>query len=171
MAFQLFTVPIQDDGRALEQLNAFLRSHKILSVDRRWVEQGASSFWSFCIDYLEGASADGGGYRGSRGPGARAKIDYRETLEPADFAVFARLRDLRKEISQAEGVPVYTIFTNEQLAQMVQTRATTKAALEKIAGVGDARIAKYGGRHAVGWRFRTTVLQQLAVGGLRARTG
>ena len=53
---------------------------------------------------------------------------------------------MRKEIAQVEGVPVYTIFTNEQLAQMVQSRATTKAALEKIAGVGDARIEKYGGR-------------------------
>src|SRR5262249_6469813 len=30
-------VPIQDSGRAQEELNAFLRSHKILSVDRRWV--------------------------------------------------------------------------------------------------------------------------------------
>ena len=27
------------------------------------------------------------------------------------------MRDVRKEIAQAEGVPVYTIFTNEQLAQ------------------------------------------------------
>ena len=67
-------------------------------------------------------------------------------MSPTDFAVFARLRDLRKEIAQAEAVPVYTIFTNEQLAQMVQTRTTTKAALEKIAGVGDARIDKYGAR-------------------------
>ena len=146
MAFIFFTVPIQDSGRAQEELNAFLRGHRILSVDRRWVEQGASSFWSFCVDYLEGAPADGGGYRGSRGPGGRAKIDYREALKPEDFAVFARLRDLRKELAQAEAVPVYTIFTNEQLAQMVQSRATTKAALEKIAGVGDARIEKYGGR-------------------------
>jgi superfamily II DNA helicase RecQ len=146
MAFIFFIVPIQDSGRAQEELNAFLRSHKILSVDRRWVEQGASSFWSFCIDYLEGAPAEAGGYRGGRGPGGKSKIDYRETLSPADFAVFARLRDVRKEIGQAEGVPVYTIFTNEQLAQMVQSRTTTKAALEKIAGVGDARIDKYGAR-------------------------
>ena len=29
---------------------------------------------------------------------------------------------------------------------MVYTRATTKAALEKVAGVGDARIEKYGAR-------------------------
>jgi hypothetical protein len=46
MAFVFFTVPIQDNGREQEELNAFLRSHKILSVDRRWVEQGASSFWN-----------------------------------------------------------------------------------------------------------------------------
>ena len=77
---------------------------------------------------------------------ARNKVDYRERLSPEDFAVFARLREVRKEIAQADAVPVYAIFTNEQLAQMVQARATTKAALEKIAGVGDARIEKYGPR-------------------------
>ena len=67
----------------------------------------------------------------------RVKVDYREVLSPEDFAVFARLRQVRKEIAQDDAVPVYTVFTNEQLAQMVQGRATTKAALEKIAGVGD----------------------------------
>jgi hypothetical protein len=44
MAFGFFTVPIQDSGRAQEELNTFLRIHKILSVDRRWLEQGAASF-------------------------------------------------------------------------------------------------------------------------------
>ena len=78
--------------------------------------------------------------------GGRGKVDYREVLSPEDFAVFARLRQARKEIAQAEAVPVYTVFTNEQLAQMVQSRATTRAALEKVAGVGDARIGKYGER-------------------------
>jgi superfamily II DNA helicase RecQ len=67
-------------------------------------------------------------------------------LSPEDFGVFARLRQLRKEIAQAEAVPVFTIFTNDQLARMVQSRATTKAALEKISGVGDARIEKCGMR-------------------------
>ena len=38
------------------------------------------------------------------------------------------------------------VFTNEQLAQMVQGRATTRSDLEKIDGVGDARIEKYGPR-------------------------
>jgi hypothetical protein len=136
MAFVVRTVPIQDSGRAQGAFNALLRSHKLLSVDRRWVEQGASSFGSLCIDYLEGAPAEGGG----RGPGGTGKIDDREPLSPAAFAAFARQRDVRKERAQAEGVPVSTIVTDAQLAPLVQSRATTKAALEKIAGVGDARI-------------------------------
>jgi superfamily II DNA helicase RecQ len=143
MAYRFFTVPIQDGGDATAELNGFLACHRVLAVDRRWVEQGAASFWCFCVDYLEGAA---NGTSGGRPHSGRPKIDYRETLKPEEFAVFAKLRDLRKDIAQAEAVPVYTIFTNEQLAQMVQARVTTKAALEKIAGVGDARIEKYGGR-------------------------
>ena len=73
-------------------------------------------------------------------------IDYKETLSPADFAIFAKLRDVRKAIAQTEAVPVYTIFTNEQLAQMVGSKATDRAALAKIDGVGDARLDKYGPR-------------------------
>jgi superfamily II DNA helicase RecQ len=142
MAFKIFTVPINDNGQTEAELNAFLRGHKVLAVDRRWVDQGASSFWSFCVDYLESNSA-----AGPAGPrGLRGKIDYKEVLAPEEFAVFVKLRDLRKQIAQSEAVPVYTVFTNEQLARMVQQKVTTKAALEQIAGVGDARVEKYGPR-------------------------
>ena len=135
--------PVRDDATAAAGLNGFLRSHRVLTVDRRWVDQGAESFWSFCVDYLE--SAGGSSSEGKNGP-VRGKVDYRDELSPEDFAVFARLRQLRKETAQSEAVPVYTVFTNEQLAQMVQSRATARAALEKIAGIGDARIEKYGPR-------------------------
>jgi len=143
MSYHIFVVPVHDDGAAIAALNGFLRSHKVLSVDRRWVDLGTESFWSFCVDYLERGA---GGLQAGKGGSARGKVDYREVLSPEDFAVFARLRQMRKEIAQAEAVPVYTIFTNEQLAQIVQTRVTTKATLEGIAGVGDARIEKYGAR-------------------------
>jgi hypothetical protein len=76
MAFGFFTVPIQDGGRSQEEWNAFLRRHKILSVDRRRVEQGASSFWSFCIDYLESDPAGASGYRAA----TFAPSDYRRVL-------------------------------------------------------------------------------------------
>ncbi len=142
MAFKFFTVPIQNCEPAEKELNSFLAGHRILSVDRRWVDQGPASFWSFCVDYLD---RSGSGSSSSRQK-EREKIDYREVLSTEEFAVFAKLREVRKEIAQSEAVPVYTVFTNEQLAQMVQTRAKTKGALEAIAGVGDARIEKYGPR-------------------------
>ena len=99
---------------AQAELNAFLRGHRVLSVDRRWVELGeelvlepsAWTTWS-----RAGREPATGEERGARG-----KIDYRERLSPEEFAVFARLRQMRKEISQAEAVPVYMVFTNEQLA-------------------------------------------------------
>ena len=145
MAYRVFTISVRDEGSAAADLNGFLRSRRVLSVDRRWVDQGSESFWSFCVDYLESSGGAAGGAAGGRN-GTNRKVDYREVLSPEDFAAFARLREARKEIAQADAVPVYTIFTNEQLAQMVQVRATTKAALEQVAGVGDARIEKYGER-------------------------
>lgn len=138
-------IPVRDAAGAGSELNGFLRSHRILSVDRRWVDQGEGSFWAFCVDYLESTGGDASPSSTSSGQG-RGKVDYREVLSPEDFTVFVGLRDLRKELARTEAVPVYTIFTNEQLARMVQTRVTTKAGLERIAGVGDARIEKYGAR-------------------------
>jgi len=141
MALKFFQVPIREFQAVEAELNAFLRAHRVLSVDRRWVDLGQDSFWAICIDYLDGeisARLD------TRNKG-RAK-DYKELLSPEDFVAFVKLRDLRKEVAQAEAVPVYTIFTNEQLAGMVQGRVQSKSDMESIAGVGDARIEKYGTR-------------------------
>ena len=124
MAFKFFVVPVREPEGVEDSLNAFLRAHKVLAVNRRWVEQGNDSYWSLCTDYLE--SAQGKGPKSNDAGGQRAKIDYKAILSPEDFAVFAQLRDLRKEVAQAEAVPVYTIFTNEQLAQIVQKKARTR---------------------------------------------
>ncbi len=125
---------------AQEELNGFLRSHRVLAVDRYFVDQGTNSFWSVCVDYLEGAT----GSERHNGRGGKPKVDYREVLSAEDFAVFAQLRQWRKEAATAEGVPVYMVFTNEQLAHMVRQRVATKTDLAKIDGVGDARVEKYG---------------------------
>jgi superfamily II DNA helicase RecQ len=141
--YRFFVIPVRNHGVAEEELNRFLRSHRVLSVDRRWVDQGSESFWSFCADYLE-TGQDGSALL--RGSGERGKVDYREVLKPEEFALFVKLRTLRQEIAKDEAVPVYMIFTNEQLAQMVRLRARTKTDLDNIAGVGEARIQKYGER-------------------------
>jgi superfamily II DNA helicase RecQ len=39
---------------------------------------------------------------------------------------------------------VYVVFSNEQLAEMVRQRVASKAQLNQIEGVGEARVLKYG---------------------------
>ena len=51
--YRFFLIPVRQIGLAEEEMNRFLRSHRVLNVDRRWVDQGSESFWSFCVDYLE----------------------------------------------------------------------------------------------------------------------
>ncbi|MCF1182035.1 HRDC domain-containing protein [Marichromatium gracile] len=51
---------------------------------------------------------------------------------------------MRKTLAEQAGVPVYAIFSNEQMAEMVTRRVETASALSEIAGVGEARVEKYG---------------------------
>jgi hypothetical protein len=81
-------------------------------VGRRWVDDGEGSFRAICVDYLESSGA----VVSIRKDGAlRNRVDYRERLSPADFRVFALLREVRNELAQAEAVPVDTILGDKQV--------------------------------------------------------
>jgi superfamily II DNA helicase RecQ len=67
------------------------------------------------VEYL-----DGGGAGGLVPGGKLPKVDYKEVLKPEEFEVFSRLRDWRKAVAEKEGVPVYVVLSNEQLADMVR---------------------------------------------------
>src|SRR5271168_4920564 len=111
MAMQLkfFAIPaLGDDDDAADAVNRFLGTHRIASLERHLVADGASSFWALCILYHPPTAARSLGAR-------REKTDYRETLPAAEFAVYAKLRLLRKQLADRDGVPAYALFTNEQL--------------------------------------------------------
>ena len=139
MQLKLFVLPVKNLGAAEAEMNGFLRGHQVLAVKKEFVPDGENSFWSFCVEYLDGAGA-GALLSGGKLP----KVDYKEVLKPEEFEVFSRLRDWRKAVAEQEGVPVYVVLTNEQLAQMVQKQVKSKAGLKEIEGVGDARVEKYG---------------------------
>ena len=134
--YRFFTVPVISPEDAEAALNRFCAEHRIATVEKQFVANGDSSFWSICVCYAE-KDMDLGTTR-------KGKIDYREVLAEQDFAVFAKLRALRKTLAEREGLPAYALFTNEQLAAMVQQRATSAAALAEIDGVGKARVEKFG---------------------------
>ena len=141
--FNFFVMPAYGDVETQDTLNRFLRSNRVLNVHREFINDGPGSFWSLAVEYLDSSAEDAqAGTRNSKT--GRKRIDYREVLSPDDFALYVKLRDWRKQTAGELAVPVYTIFTNEQMAQIVRQRITAKEKLKEIEGIGDARIKKYG---------------------------
>ncbi len=135
MQIAVFTIPINDDGSALEACNKLLRTVKLLNMERQFIANGADSSWSILVEYLPHARSEAGK--------RKAKVDYRELLNDVDFQLFSRLRTARKRLAQRDGVPVYAVFTNEQLAAIAVKNMTTVAELQQLEGVSENRAAKY----------------------------
>ncbi|MEA1923167.1 MAG: HRDC domain-containing protein [Pseudomonadota bacterium] len=150
MQYRLFTIPCYDGEAELEELNRFLRSVKVLQVERQFFSQ--DRVWQMMVEYQEGAD---GGSSAVRGGQKKVRIDYREVLEPDQFALFDRLRSWRKEQAEVEKIPAYVIFTNEQLAAVTRLDKVGYAALESIDGIGKARLEKYGAQILEIWQNQT----------------
>ncbi|MEE9350678.1 MAG: HRDC domain-containing protein [Thiotrichaceae bacterium] len=140
MKYRFFTIPVLSPELEQQALNQFCMQQRIVSVDREFVSQGDQSTWAFCLSYIEGAAVSSEFSKKQR----KERIDYKEILNEDDFAKYVELRELRKQLAEKHGIPVYAVFTNEQMANMVQQTASTLEALKSIDGVGHARIEKYG---------------------------
>ena len=106
MPSEFIQIPANGQGIAKEELNRLLRGERIASVRKEFVPNGEDSFWAFCIEFPDGVA---GGEKSRAGSGP--KVDYKEVPNPEDFAVFCKLRDLRKAISDKEAIPAYSVFT------------------------------------------------------------
>ncbi|MGE3963094.1 MAG: HRDC domain-containing protein [Planctomycetota bacterium] len=141
MRFRLFQYPLPADPE-LPDLTACIASHRIASVTHHVVSTVGGGMLVFVVEAVDARTPDGSAANGA------SKVDYRELLSEPQFAAFCRLRSLRRAIAEEEGVPVYAVFSNAQLAEMVRRRARAEDDLMQLAGVGRARVARYGARFA-----------------------
>jgi superfamily II DNA helicase RecQ len=134
--FVSFFVSPFGEKSVTDELNAFLRSHRIVNVEKKLIDSERGTGWVFLVEY--------GTEVGKNTSNTSQRIDYREILNPTEYALYDKLRNLRKEIAEKSGIPVYTVFTNDQLASMVKKPPRVVKDLFGIAGVGEARIKQYG---------------------------
>jgi superfamily II DNA helicase RecQ len=145
VSLHFFAIPALEPTCAQDELNRFCAAHRVVSVERQFVAAGRESFWALCVTVAPGPGTLPAALKAPESRAdARAKIDYKEVLNEADFARFADLRVWRKATAEREGVPVYAVFSNEQLAEIVRLRVDTAAALATIEGIGPARVERYG---------------------------
>lgn len=58
--------------------------------------------------------------------------------------LFGKIRSCRNQRAKREGVPPYVLITNVQLARIVKAKPQSNSELEKIEGIGRAKIEKFG---------------------------
>jgi superfamily II DNA helicase RecQ len=148
MQIQLFTIPVLGGEDLLIEMNKFLRGHKILQTEKHLIQDGQNAFWSFCITYIESAKAQDK-------TAVAEPVDYKALLDEASFKRFVKLRDIRKRVAQAEGVPAYAVFTNEELSELAKIETLTLANMRTVNGIGEKKVEKYG-KYFVGTDADTT---------------
>ncbi|MBM3960383.1 MAG: hypothetical protein FJ306_00540 [Planctomycetes bacterium] len=79
-----------------------------------------------------------------RGPAAPLGA-LRADFTPEQQRLHDNLRTFRRNRAYAEGVPPYIVLTNRQLVELALQRPRSRQALGGIPGLGDKKIARFGG--------------------------
>ena len=152
MQLKFFSIPaLDDDSGRLEELNAFLRSHRILNVRYELVNQKDTSYWCCGVEYIENAVSPS---EQARKNVVREKTDYRKILSEEEFERFRILRECRKEVAGEEVIPPYAIFLDEHLAELAKHTKIEESTLKGIDGFGAKKFEKYGKRFLELWSLK-----------------
>jgi len=148
MPLKFFFVPARDSAVAELELEDFTQRHRILTVERQWLQDGAGSGWSIVVEYTGTPSTTSSGSKkgkaNSSASKTEARIDYSEVLTVPQFALFNKLRDRRNQVAADAGIAPYVICTNAQIATMVELHPRSLAELRKVPQFGVERVTKFG---------------------------
>lgn len=72
-------------------------------------------------------------------------VQAEKTL-PVNDALFEKLRGLRREFAEAQGVPPFVIFSDKSLQDMCTRMPTNLTEMLSVKGVGEQKLTKYGQR-------------------------
>ncbi|HEV3157604.1 MAG TPA: DNA helicase RecQ [Candidatus Baltobacteraceae bacterium] len=75
---------------------------------------------------------------------AVAKSVRSQEVAAEDQILFARLRALRRRLADEHDVPAYIVFSDATLRAMARERPSSLAAMRRVSGVGDRKLAEYG---------------------------
>jgi ATP-dependent DNA helicase RecQ len=74
----------------------------------------------------------------------KPKVGKSNVFEPYNEALFKRLRALRKELADRQGMPPYIVFSDRTLHEMCRLYPTSPDDMQAISGIGSAKLKRYG---------------------------
>ena len=127
MRVKLFAIPATTDNALEEEMNRFLRGHRVIEVLHKFNQE--KSLWCFCVKYM-----DKEGFK--KGKSDNRRVDYKNILKPEDFSQFVKLRKVRKSIAEEDGIPAFVIFTDKQMAELAKLGPPWPESMKKVEGIG-----------------------------------
>jgi len=130
--FKIITIPFDRGKKGFDEeiLTRFVINKRISSHRAEFFQDEDDAFWTVFLEYdplLE-------------------KTGDKETLslnEPQKL-LCERLKAWRKETAEKNGVPVFIVTTNRELADVTRIAPVSLEALKQIKGFGKGKIEKYG---------------------------
>ncbi len=135
MQYKFFTFPVGEYDQYEDALNTFLRTHKVVEVEKYLITQTTNPSWCFCIGYTTGAK-----FVSNSNP----KVNYETVLSKEEFARFEKLREIRKELAAELSIPAYAVFNNKELGELAKKKEINKEVLLGLDGFGEGRYNRVG---------------------------
>ncbi|MBK8194556.1 MAG: HRDC domain-containing protein [Lewinellaceae bacterium] len=135
MQIRIFNIQIPGGEALNEEMNVFLRSKKIISVEDQVVQSGQGAFWCYSIKYIDDVTIS---------DRDKPKVDYRQVLDEVTFRRFSALRDIRRKVAKDDAVPAYVVFSDEELAELAKLDPLTGVGMKSVKGIGEKKVEKYG---------------------------
>ena len=114
----------------IDLLNRSLLNKHVIAYQAEFFHSGDRSYWTVFIEYDPAVE--------------KPPQKVTEDLDDTQKVLLERLRVWRKERAEKEGVPVFIIATNSELANIVRNVPTTLEALKEVRGFGKGKVRKYG---------------------------
>ncbi len=136
MQFKFFAIPVCSPEQDEEELNKFLRSHRVLTVERHFNPEKA--YWAVAVEYAD------------QNPTAEAPPLHRR--EKTDFTIgmteeekerFEKYKNTRRRLATERGVPAYLIFTNDELSILAHVPVLNAETVRNVKGIAPSRLNDY----------------------------
>ena len=130
-------LPAHGEQLTEEELNRFLRSHRILQVEHRFCED-RGGYWALWVEYADGDPT-------AEAPPAirRERKDFSEGLSTEEKQRYEHYKNVRKSLSQQYSIPAYLVFTNEELSILARLPELSAEAVRGVKGVAPQRLKDF----------------------------
>ena len=144
MKLKLFAIKFNPEiGRFEDEaLETFQEENMVLSYHPYLIKGDETTYLGVFIAYSEKASAKK--TRDFETKNKQNERNPKEKLTPSELKLFEQMKKVRKDKSDAMGLPPYILSTNAEMKQIIKKKCTTIQSLKAIRGFGKKKLEAIG---------------------------